>query len=188
MFSSTEHLTADIIPITSDANAQAQIETMRNKILANTSKSRLFFNKYVLFRKPSVWVATLRPVSLLSLCTLYLLTQTDNFPYQIRVNDLTALPPTDALIQNTALDKALSKAINDPASPGWAFYNNMYGLYQDVFVELDEQDGTIELPHQALLVRYQTLPAVKRAVAGVGSVVSVIGGLVVTAVRLGEES
>ncbi|EXF80117.1 metalloprotease 1 [Colletotrichum fioriniae PJ7] len=174
MFSATEHLTADIIPITSDANAQAQIETMRNKILTNTSKSRLFFNKYVLFRKPSVWVATLRP--------------TDNFPYQIRVNDLTALPPTDALIQNTALDKALSKAINDPASPGWAFYNNMYGLYKDVFVELDEQDGTIELPHQALLVRYQTLPAVKRAVAGVGSVVSVIGGLVATAVRLGEES
>ncbi|KAJ3942449.1 uncharacterized protein N0V96_007949 [Colletotrichum fioriniae] len=140
---------------------------MRNKILTNTSKSRLFFNKYVLFRKPSVWIATLRP---------------------IRVNDLTALPPTDALIQNTALDKALSKAINDPASPGWAFYNNMYGLYKDVFVELDEQDGTIALPHQALLVRYQTSPAVKRAVAGVGSVVSVIGGLVATAVRLGEES
>ncbi|OHF02683.1 metalloprotease 1 [Colletotrichum orchidophilum] len=155
-------LTADIIPVPPGSNAQAHIETIRTKILENTSKRRRFFNKYVLFQKPSVWIARLRPVT---------------------VHDLSLLPPLKALVQNTALDETLSEAINDPDSPEHTFYNHMYALYDNVFTELDEQNDTIVLPQQALLVRYETSPRVKRVFAGVGSV---IGGLAIMAVKLGE--
>ncbi|GKT86137.1 metalloprotease 1 [Colletotrichum tofieldiae] len=155
---------AFVIAVPGDGSAQTVIESIRNTLLENVSKPKRFFKRYFLFQRPTVSVATLRPIT---------------------VNSLAALPTCRALVQNAAPDQALTEAIDDPDSMDWAFYNHMFALYEDVFVDIDHQGGQIVLPRRALLVRDDMSSTAKRVFRGLASIV---GGLVLLAIKLAENN
>ncbi|GJC89636.1 hypothetical protein ColLi_12474 [Colletotrichum liriopes] len=156
--------TAFDIAIPADGSAQTVIKNIRDTLLENVSKPKRFFKRYLLFQRPTVSVATLRPIT---------------------VNSLAALPTCRALVQNAAQDQALTEAIDDPDSMDWTFYNNMFALYEDVFVDINHQGGRVILPRQALLVRDDMSLTAKRVFGGLASIA---GGLVVLAIKLAENN
>lgn len=163
---------------------QGLVEAIEGTLEANTSKVNHFLKTNVLCLKPTVSIATLRPVSpCLSPSESITFTITNN--QQIEVPDLTALPPYKALIRHSALDEAFTEAVNKPQSMDQGFYTHMFELYDDVFVDIDQQEDRIVLPKHALLIEYKMSPKAKKVIGGL---VSVIGGLIVIAVKAGEGS
>lgn len=90
----------------------------------------------------------------------------------MKANNLETLPPCDALVKTSLLNDALTKALLNPDSMDSTFCNHFFELYNDVFVDVARQDGRVQLPRKALLIRHKTPPAVKGAL---GALVPVIG-------------
>ncbi|KZL63278.1 metalloprotease 1 [Colletotrichum incanum] len=156
--------TAYGIAIPKDGSAQTVLKSIRDTLVESSSKPKQFFKRYFLFQRPIVSVATLRPIT---------------------VNSLAALPICRALVQNAAHDQALTEAIADPDSMDWTFYNHMFTLYEDVFGNINQQDGRIVLPRRALLVRDDMSSTSKRVFGGRALIA---GGLTVLACKLAENN
>ncbi|KAK0374825.1 metalloprotease 1 [Colletotrichum limetticola] len=160
-----------ILAATSYEDPQGLVEAIEGTLEANTSKAKHFLKTNVLCLKPTVSIATLRS------------TNTNN--QQIEVPDLTALPPLKALIRHSALDEAFTEAVNKPQSMDQGFYTHLFDLYDDVFVDIDQREDRIVLPRHALLIEYKMSLKAKKVIGGLASV---IGGLIVIAVKAGEGS
>ncbi|KAJ0306220.1 uncharacterized protein N0V96_000201 [Colletotrichum fioriniae] len=155
---------ATILAAASYEDEQGLVEAIKGTLEANTNKTKHFLKTKVLCLKPTVSIATLRP---------------------IEVPDLTALPPWKALIRHVALDEAFTEAVNKPESMDQGFYTHMFALYDDVFVDIDQREDRIVLPRHALVVEYKMSPRAKKVIGGLATV---MGGLIVIGVRAGEGS
>ncbi|OHE99933.1 metalloprotease 1 [Colletotrichum orchidophilum] len=162
--SSSTRPSADILSMANYQDAQELVEAVKGTLKENTSATKRFLNAYLLFRKPTVSIATLRP---------------------IEVPSLTALPPWKALIRHTAIDEAFTEAVDKPEMMDQGFYNHMVDLYDDVFVDIDQQNDRIVLPQHALVIEYKMSLKAKKIIGGMASVV---GGLIVIAVKVGESN
>ncbi|KXH53260.1 metalloprotease 1 [Colletotrichum salicis] len=105
--------------------------------------------------------------------------------FPIEVPDLTALPPWEALIRHATANEAFTEAVHKPEWMDQGFYTHLFHLYDDVFVDIDQEGGRIALPQHALVMEYKMSPTTQRVIGGMASV---LGGLIAVAVRAGEGS
>ncbi|KAK1676429.1 hypothetical protein BDP55DRAFT_727768 [Colletotrichum godetiae] len=162
--STSSHPTATILATADYDDTQALVEAIKGALEANTSRTKRFLKKNILFLKPTVSIARLRP---------------------IEVPDLTALPPWKALIRYTTPNEGFTEAVREPKSMNQGFYTQLFPLYNDVFVDINQEGGRITLPQHALVMEYKMSPTTQRVIGGM---VSVLGGLITVAVRAGEGS
>ncbi|KAK1636401.1 hypothetical protein BDP81DRAFT_450292 [Colletotrichum phormii] len=145
-------------------DTQALVKAIKGALEADTSRTKRFLKKNIIFLNPTVSIARLRP---------------------IEVPNLTALPPWKALIRHATPNKAFTEAVREPESMDQGFYTHLFHLYDDVFVDIDQEGGRIALPQHALVMQYKMSPTTQRVIGGM---VSVLGGLISVAVRAGEGS